>query len=331
MISRLAIASLTLIVFSSCARDTDTTSKYGACNQSFIDDHNAIVSGQENLRSFEKEVGIKPTDDTTTARQRAVRLALIKVSCKNFQSRHAGVSCVAEIGKLDQIISGSKFDEHCSSVDTALEQLLGKIASGKLSSTPRSISAPSLSAPSLSAPSVPAASLSAASVSYPLLSGIKIKETVADYKIVVLDYKKLLSLANKNEMIVERGKVYDPVSSGPYRDYPSSKQKINCDVTTEESNGQKSELNPNPSPESNPVLSVMDYSETAVDDEPGKQSRFLELSFNETNLKIHCTKEEPETDYTWAELQYTFSKIIEVKKIETGATISSGATNKDRL
>ncbi|MBK9038593.1 MAG: hypothetical protein IPL83_05410 [Bdellovibrionales bacterium] len=199
-----------------------------------------------------------------------MRLALIKVSCKNFQSRHAGVSCVAEIGKLDQLISGSKFDEHCSSVDTALEQLLGKIASGKLSSTPRSVSAPSLSAPSPSA----------ASVSYPRLSGIKIKETAADYKIVVLDYKKLLSLANKNEILVEQGKVYDPVSSGPYQNYQSSNQKIICDVTTEEPNGQKSELNPNPSPESNPVLSVMDYSETVVDDEPGRRIRFLELSFN---------------------------------------------------
>jgi hypothetical protein len=198
------------------------------------------------------------------------------------------------------------FSNCAKNTDTTIEDIA---SSGKLGSTPQSISA--------------------GSVSYPLLSGIKIKETAADYKIVVLDYKKLLSLANKNEILVEQGKVYDPVSSGPYQNYQSSNQKIICDVTTEEPNSQKSELNSNPSPESNTVLSVMDYYETVVDDEPGRRIQFLELSFNEANFKIHCTKEEPETDYTWSELQYTFSKIIEVKKIETGATISSDSTNKD--
>jgi hypothetical protein len=326
MISRLAIASLTLIVFSSCARDNDTTSVDGACSQSFLDDHNAIVTSGRNYAQFAGD--LRPSDALTTslAAQLKEKLTSVNNACENFKSRHAGVSCRAMKNKREAFISSSDFDEQCSALKTALKKVTPYADSGNLSSTPRSISAPSLSAAS-----VPAASLSAASASYPRLSGIKIKETVADYKIVVLDYEKLLSLANKNEMIVERGRVYDPVSSGPYRDYLSSKQKINCDVTTEESNGQKSELNRNPSPESNPVLSVMDYSETAVDDEPGRQSRFLELSFNETNLKIHCTKEEPETDYTWAELQYTFSKIIEVKKIETGATISSGSTNKDKF
>lgn len=205
------------------------------------------------------------------------------------------------------------FSNCAKNTDTTIEDLA---SSGLLGSTPQSLSAASASAPS---------------VSDPLLNGIKIKETTADYKIVVLDYKKLLSLADKNEILVERGKVYDPVSSGPYQDYLLSKQKIICDVTTEEPNSQKSEFNPNSALESNTVLSVMDYSEIVIDDEPDKQSRFLELSFNETNIKIHCIKEEPENDYTWSELQYTFSNIIEVKKIEPGATISSGATNKDRL
>lgn len=201
------------------------------------------------------------------------------------------------------------FSNCAKNTDTTIEDIA---SSGKLGNAPQSISLTAVSA----------------LVSDPLLNGIKIKETTADYKIVVLDYKKLLSLAGKNEILVERGKVYHPVSSGPYQDYLSSKQKIICDVTTEEPNSQKSEFNPNPSLESNTVLSVMDYSETVIDDEPGKQSRILELSFDETNFKIHCIKEVPETDYTWSELQYIFSKIIEVKKIEPGATTSSDSTKK---
>jgi hypothetical protein len=224
--------------------------------------------------------------------------------------------------KRESYIFSNEFDVACESANKDLKKITEAIASGKLGSTPQSISAPSLSAPS-----VPAASLSVASVSYPRLSGINIKETTADYKIFVLDYERLLSLADKNEALVEQGRVYHPVSSGPYQNYLSSKQGMICDVTREEPSTQKSELNPNPSPESIPVLTVMNYSETVVDDESGKQSRFLELSFNETNLKIYCFKDEPQAEYTWSELQYTFSKIIEVKKIKPGAAISSRSTN----
>ena len=99
-----------------------------------------------------------------------------------------------------------------------------------------------------------------------------------------------------------------------------------------DSDSKKSELNPNPSTESHTVLSVMDYSETVVDvddDSGSKQSRFLELSFNETSLKIYCMKDEPKTEYTWSEIQNAFSKIIEIKKNEPDARNSAGPAKID--
>lgn len=316
MIRRLTVFSLIFIVFSNCAKSTDTTNNDGACSQSFIDDANAVTSALRNYVQIAETIRSNDVLANALAMDLNQKLASVKTTCENFKSRHAGVSCRGVKNKQEAFISSSEFDEVCQWANTAPQKTTEETASEKLGSTPQSISAASVSAPS---------------ASDPLLNGIKIKETTADYKIVVLDYKKLLSLADKNEILVERGKVYDPVSSGPYQDYLSSKQKIICDVTTEEPNSQKSEFNPNPYLESNTILSVMDYSETVIDDEPGKQSRFLELSFNETNFKIHCIKEKPETDYTWSELQYTFSKIIEVKKNEPGATISSGSAKKASL
>jgi hypothetical protein len=316
MVRRLAIFSLILIAFSNCAKNNDTTSNDGSCSQSFVDDANAISIARMNFTPTAEKLKQNKVLTSALALELKEKLTSVKNACENFKSRHAGVSCRLMKNDREAFISSSEFDEVCGRVKAALEtELTPYTASAEFSSTPRYISA---------APSP-----------YPVLNGIngiKIKETTSDYKIVVLDYKTFLSLANRNEILVEQGKVYDPVSSGPYQYHLSSEQKIICDVTTEEPNSQKSELNPNPSPESNPVLSVMDYSETVVDvddDSGSKQSRFLELSFNETSLKIYCMKDEPKTEYTWSELQNTFSKIIEIKKNEPDARISAGTTKTD--
>lgn len=310
MISRFATFALILIVFSNCARNSGRRN-YGACSQSFVDDANAIISAVIDYTRIQENSSPNEVLTAALAAELKEKLTSMSNACENFKSRHDGVSCRVKQDNQEQIVSSSKFDEACNQVKTAIKEVTAYTVSGEVGSTPPSISAPSASSPLLN------------------VNGIKIKETTSDYKIVVLDYKKLLSLANKNEILVEQGKVYDPISSGPYQYHLSSKQKIICDVTTEEPNSQKSELNPNPSPESNPVLSVMDYSETVVDvddDSDNKQSRFLELSFNETSLKIYCMKDEPKADYTWSELQDTFSKIIEIKKNEPDARISAGAT-----
>lgn len=315
MISRFATFALILIVFSNCARNNGRRN-YGACSQSFVDDANAIISARGNYKQI---VGkLRPNEVLTAALAAELEEKLTSMSnaCENFKSRHDGVSCRVKQDNQEQIVSSSKFDEVCNQVKTAIKEVTAYTVSGEVGSTPPSISAPSASSPLLN------------------VNGIKIKETTSDYKIVVLDYKKLLSLANKNEILVEQGKVYDSVSSGPYQYHLSSKQKMICDVTREEPSSQKGELNPNSSPESNPVLSVMDYSETVVDvddDSSSKQRRFLELSFNETSLKIYCMKDEPKTEYTWSELQYTFSKIIDVKKIEPNTRISAGTTETDNF
>lgn len=302
MLDRLTLFSLILAVLGSCARNTETAGNDGgACSQTFITDYNAIVAARRDYQQYaQKPV---PTLDAKIAGELVDKLLPVKIACDIFKSRHAGVSCRAEKLGQELIVSVSDSDRTCRMANAALERLNLK-----------SVSRPSLPGPQ---------------ASYPLLKGIKIKETTSNYKIVVLDDKKLLSLADKDQILVEQGEVYHPDSSEGVPDYLSFYfSKMICDVTAEDTSSKGDETNPKASPGSSTELTVMDYSEITIGVEPGKQRRFLELSFNETNLKIYCIKPESETDYTWSELQYTFSKIIEVKKIEPGATISSGSTHK---